>query len=263
MWKDGFGILRQKDWMVYWRLISTISTFIKHYLTNPLLVISCNNLLTIKFHQSIALLKGCHISPASQQLSKCGCVESSKVVVVISFTEVLLRWCWRCIFLLRKLPLRLEFTEFTVLFASKFTKALFFEMYKTNLEGLRWNQRITLWTDNVSERTQYRDDLRSTQVLDGNSALPGPCKGCQIDDVWICLGWDVYATPGGNLKFLLACRYSRDIFTTSVFFSLLLDSAWTPVAVPVGQVQMLPSKSGTDQRTAPQPPWLLRPRRAM
>lgn len=37
---------------------------------------------------------------------------------------------------------------------------------------------------NVSERTQYRDDLRSTQVLDGNSALPGPCKGCQIDDVW-------------------------------------------------------------------------------
>lgn len=32
------------------------------------------------------------------------------------------------------------------------------------------------------------------------------------------MGWDVYATPEGNLKFLLACRYSRDIFTTSVFF---------------------------------------------
>lgn len=138
MWKDGFGILHQKDWMVYWRLISTISKFIKHYLTNPRLAISCNDLLTIKFHQSIALPKGwvwmcwkfqgcrCHIlygSPAPVTL---------EVHIFVGGGSCL--WDWNLLNLL-------------CYFASNFTNALFFEMYKTNLEGSRWNQRITLWTE--------------------------------------------------------------------------------------------------------------------
>ena len=171
-------------------------------MTNPRLAISRNNLLTIKFHQSIALPKGwvwmcwkfqgcrCHIlygSPAPVTL---------EVHIFVGGGSCL--WDWNLLNLL-------------CYFASNFANALFFEMYKTNLEGLRWNQRITLWTDNVSERTQYRDDLRSTQGLDGNSALPGPCKGCQIDDVWDGMSMQLPEVIQNSLKFLLACLNNSHI----------------------------------------------------
>ena len=94
----------------------------------------------------------------------------------------------------------------------------------------------------VSGRT-HRDDLRSTQVLDGNSALPGPSKGCQMDDVW-----DVYKPPGGSPKFLLAClniAYLIACFHHFLLFFLLLCGllsrlarskcclqSWAPTSAP-------------------------------
>ncbi len=106
--------------------------------------------------------------------------------------------------------------------------------------------------------------LRFPEELIDSGAVPGPSKGCQIDDVW-----DVYKPPGGSPKFQLACLNIAylivgiiGMFSSLAFFKIFFHP-FMRVAVPVGQVQMLPSKLGADQRTAPRPPWLPRLRRAM